>query len=125
MIVLNPTDSTPLYEQITEKLKELIIGGYLKENDKIPSVRELASQLAINPNTIQKAYKQLEFEGYIYARPAKGYFVKIPDNCDGKTPVLVEQLTGIVKELYFLGCSKEKIDKIITEIYKQGGGQND
>ena len=75
MIHLNPTDSRPLYEQITEKLKELIIGGYLKENDKVPSVRELASQLAINPNTIQKAYKQLEADGYIFARPAKGYFV--------------------------------------------------
>ena len=53
MINLNPTDSRPLYEQITEKIKDLIIGGYLKENDKIPSVRELAVSLAINPNTIQ------------------------------------------------------------------------
>ena len=65
MIQLDFGDHRPLYEQICEKIKELIISGVLVENDKIPSVREMAAILAINPNTIQKAYKELENEGYI------------------------------------------------------------
>lgn len=124
MIVLNPKDSRPLHEQITEKVKNLIIGGYLKENDKIPSVRELAAQLAINPNTIQKAYKNLELEGYIFSKPAKGYFVKIPDGANAKIPELTQALAEIIQELYFLGFEKDRLDKIINHYYK-GGDNND
>lgn len=124
MIVLNPKDSRPLHEQITEKVKNLIIGGYLKENNKIPSVRDLASQLAINPNTIQKAYKNLELEGYIFSKPAKGYFVKMPDSANAKIPELTQALAEIVQELYFLGFEKEGLDKIINHYYK-GGENND
>ena len=124
MIVLNPKDSRPLHEQITEKVKNLIIGGYLKENDKIPSVRELAAQLAINPNTIQKAYKNLELEGYIFSKPAKGYFVKIPDGANTKIPELTHALAEIIQELYFLGFEKDRLDKIINHYYK-GGYNND
>ncbi|MDY3927874.1 MAG: GntR family transcriptional regulator [Clostridia bacterium] len=118
MIDLNLTDPRPLYEQITEKMKDLIIGGYLKQEDKMPSVRELAAQLAINPNTIQKAYKQLESEGYIYARPAKGYFVKMPDSKEDKFPPLVEHISDLIRELYFLGYPKEKLYEIIDLYYK-------
>ena len=60
MIQLNYGDVSPIYEQIKQRFKDLIVKGVLKENDKIPSVRELALNLAINPNTIQKAYKELE-----------------------------------------------------------------
>ncbi len=74
MIQLDFSDRRPLYEQIKEKFKELIFTGAMKEQDKIPSVRELASILAINPNTIQRAYKELEEEG-VYLLPAgKGQF---------------------------------------------------
>lgn len=118
MINLNPTDSRPLYEQITEKLKELIIGGYLKENDKVPSVRELAAELAINPNTIQKAYKLLEADGYIFARPAKGYFVKLPEQNTERIPLLLEQMDDIVHELCYLGAKKEELADIIGRYYK-------
>lgn len=117
MIILNPTDSRPLYEQITEKMKDLIIGGYLKDNDKVPSVRELASQLAINPNTIQKAYKQLETDGYIQAKPAKGYFVRIPEINTGRISLLIKQLSDIVHELNYLGFSKNELMNIINEYY--------
>lgn len=120
MIVLNPTDSRPLYEQITEKLKELIIGGFLREEDKFPSVRELAQSLAINPNTIQKAYKQLEGEGYIIARPAKGYFVKSVEKAN---PERIEQLKGqlsdICDELHYLGVHKQEITRIIDSCYQK------
>lgn len=75
MIHLDHGDRRPLYEQIKEKLKELIISGALKEGEKIPSVRELANMLAINPNTIQHALKVLEDEGFIYSQRARGSFV--------------------------------------------------
>lgn len=116
MINLNPTDTRPLYEQITEKYKELIIGGYLKENDKVPSVRELASHLAINPNTIQKAYKNLENDGYIYAKPAKGYFVKAPQINNTRKTELLKQFFDIGNELFFLGCTKDELQKEINKI---------
>ena len=119
MILLNPTDSSPLYEQITQKMKNLIIGGFLKENDKIPSVRELASTLAINPNTIQKAYKQLETEGYIFAKPAKGYFVKVPETNNLRTSALIGQFSDIIHELYFLGYPYDELLKEIGKYYKK------
>ena len=65
MISLNYRDARPIYEQIKNGLKRLIVTGALKEGDKLPSVRSLATELAINPNTIQKAYNELENEGYI------------------------------------------------------------
>ena len=66
MIQLNYRDSKPIYEQIKDGFRKLIITNSLSANEKLPSVRELASGLAINPNTIQKAYRDLESEGYTY-----------------------------------------------------------
>lgn len=119
MINLNPTDSRPLYEQITEKMKDLIIGGYLGENDKFPSVRDLAASLAINPNTIQKAYKLLEADGYIFAKPAKGYFVRLPDKNTSRIELLIKQMSDIVHELNYLGASKSELIDIINQFYEK------
>jgi len=121
MLHLDYGDHRPLYEQIKDKLKQLIISGALKENDKIPSVRELASSLAINPNTIQKAYKYLESEGYIYSQKAKGSFVS-PQNNTAKaadTSCLTENLKQTIRELKFLGMEKDTLLKIAEEIYKE------
>ena len=121
MLKLDFGDHSPLYEQIKDKLKHLIISGVLKENDKIPSVRELASSLAINPNTIQKAYKDLENEGYIYSMKAKGSFVSPRRETakDKDTSHLWESLSQTVGELKFLGIKKETILKMIEEEYKE------
>ena len=121
MLHLDYSDHRPLYEQIKEKLKELIIGGILKEHDKIPSVRELALSLAINPNTIQKAYKDLENEGYIYSQKAKGSFVCPREAAaDEKDMSSIEQsLVSLVKELKFLGKSKEDLITTIENLYKE------
>lgn len=121
MIQLDIGDHRPLYEQIRDKLKEMIIAGLLSENDKIPSVRELAGILAINPNTIQKAYRELEGEGYIYSVKAKGFFVsEIKENGDsGKIAELKEEISPLIKELKFLGYKKEKIFRIIEKIYQE------
>ena len=122
MIQLDFGDRRPLYEQIKDKLKNLIINGVMRENEKIPSVRELATSLAINPNTIQKAYKDLESEGYIYSQKAKGSFV-CPRNTtasDKDISSLRDSLTSIVTELKFLETEKEEIIEIIEKIYKEG-----
>ena len=74
MISLNYRDSRPIYEQIKDGLKKLIVTGGLTADERLPSVRALATQLSINPNTIQRAYNELEGEGYIYSVPGKGSF---------------------------------------------------
>ena len=121
MIQLDMGDHRPLYEQIRDKLKEMIIEGFIDENEKIPSVREMASFLAINPNTIQKAYRELENEGYIYSVKAKGFFVSEIDHTgdSGKISEIKEDIKPLIKELKFLGMKKEKLVRIIEKIYEE------
>ena len=124
MFQLDFKDRRPIYEQIKEKMKFLIIGGAMKEGEKIPSVRELAVSMAINPNTIQKAYKELESEGYIYSVTAKGYFVTPrASTAVGKNAELLAKFSDTVRELMYLGKTKNELSDIINSIYK--GGTND
>lgn len=122
MFKLDYSDGKPIYEQIKDKIKSLIIEGALKKDDRIPSVRELAVSMAINPNTIQKAYKELEFEGYVYSVRAKGVFVSSVENIaeDKDTDRLYKNLEDAVKELYFLGEDKNKVIKTVEKIYERG-----
>ncbi len=120
MFKLDYTTSKPIYEQIKDNIKKLIISGALNENDKLMSVRELAVEMAINPNTIQKAYKELELEGYIYSIMGKGYFVS--QQCkaenDKKLISLNKELAAIIKEMQYFGIEKDDLFKIIDEIYE-------
>ena len=75
MIQINYRDSRPIYEQIKDGIRKLIVQGIMQNNEKLPSVRELATSLTINPNTIQRAYRELEAEGYVYTVKGKGCFV--------------------------------------------------
>jgi GntR family transcriptional regulator len=75
LIQINYHDSRPIYEKVKDSLRQLILSGALPEGDRLPSVRELAVSLTINPNTIQRAYRELEQEGYIVSVPGKGSFV--------------------------------------------------
>ena len=75
MIHLDYRDSRPIYEQVKDSLRRLMVTGVLAPGDKLPSVRSMASQLSINPNTIQRAYRSLEVEGWIATVPGKGCFV--------------------------------------------------
>lgn len=120
MFRLDFGDHRPLYEQIKDKIKELIISGALKEGDKIPSVRELAAVLAINPNTIQKAYKDLETEGYIYSQRAKGSFVSPKSEAAAaeKTEKLYEKLDEVIKEMAYLKIDLAKINERVDKTYK-------
>ena len=108
-----------VYEQIKEKFKELIISGAMTENDKIPSVRELAATLAINPNTIQKAYKDLENEGYIYSQRARGSFVA-PQSAvvqRTKNEELYERLDSLLQEIFFCGIGCDEVMKHVRCVY--------
>lgn len=75
MFTLNPRDGRPIYEQIKENFQRLILSGAMQPGDKMPSVRQMANQLAINPNTLQRAYAELEGEGYLISQPGRGSFV--------------------------------------------------
>ena len=120
MITLDFRDSRPVYEQICEKIKNLIVSGVIKSGDKIMSVRDMAAALTINPNTIVKAYKQLEQEGYIYSIQGRGYFVAEKSFARSSTKIetLTENTKTALKELCFLGVKKEEISKIIEDIWK-------
>lgn len=116
MIAINYRDPRPIYEQVKLGLRRLIATGVLSPNDKMPSVRELSAQLAINPNTVQRAYRELEAEGYIYSVPGKGSFVN-PD-CKPDTArinAVQQQLDEAVAELLELGISKEQLISHIME----------
>ena len=112
MILLDYRDSRPIYEQVQDGLRKLMVSGVLREGEKLPSVRALASQLAINPNTIQRAYEALEREGYVYSIGGKGSFVAPRREVDdGRKEELLKQLDAAVKELRFLGVTREELIK--------------
>lgn len=123
MFQLDFRDRRPLYEQIKEKMKTLIISGVLKPDERIPSVRELAQSLTVNPNTVQKAYKDLETEGFIYSIRAKGNFVT-PRNHSVYHPrreELLRELKKNVAELMYLNEPMEQLIDIIHATYEKGG----
>lgn len=118
MINLNYRDSRPIYEQIKDSIVNLTISGVLSTDDKLPSVRELATQLAINPNTIQRAYRELETSGYIYSIPGKGSFIAENDATGKKIEALFKRLEDCISELKHLGVSQETI---ISRLIEEGG----
>ena len=116
MISLNYRDSRPIYEQIKDGLKKLIVTGALAPGEKLPSVRALATQLSINPNTIQRAYNELEGEGYIYSIHGKGSFAA--DHADpGETrkQELREKIREMAAELRYLGTGEEELLALVKE----------
>jgi GntR family transcriptional regulator len=121
MISLDYRDSKSIYEQIVMGFRELIVNGILKTDEQLPSVRELSISLTVNPNTVQKAYKQLETDGYIYSIKGKGNFVSTASvvKSNQKTEELYETLKKTISELMFLGESNEKIRDMVSEIYSK------
>ncbi|NLU49369.1 MAG: GntR family transcriptional regulator [Syntrophomonadaceae bacterium] len=122
MFQLDFRDRRPLYEQIKERIKTLIISGVLKPDERIPSVRELAQSLTVNPNTIQKAYKDLETEGFIYSIRAKGSFVTPLDRSvqHPRREELLRELERNVAELMYLNEPMEHLIDLIHAIYEKG-----
>ena len=113
MISLNYRASRPIYEQIRDELRKLIVSGALATDEKLPSVRALAAQLAINPNTIQRAYNELEAEGYIYSVPGKGSFAAAGGGeRQRRIRELTQQLKPVLEEMKTLGCTQEDLLQI-------------
>lgn len=107
----------PIYEQIIDNYKQLITCGALKADDKVPSVREMAKVLTVNPNTIQKAYRELENQGYIYTVIGQGSFIasKHMESNQKEIDALYKTLKTVVRELVYLGEDKNKIIFVIQE----------
>ena len=122
MIQLNYRDTRPIYEQIKDAFRRLIISGAMPPDEKLPSVRSLATELSINPNTIQRAYNDLESEGYVYSVAGKGSFVNGERSGeDARVKELKEELKNTAKELLFLGVSKEELLEIIERLNNTEG----
>ncbi len=116
MININFRDSRPIYEQVKTTLRKLIVSGAMSPDEKLPSVRELASQLVINPNTIQRAYRELEQEGYIISIPGKGSYANLSAQVDeGRKKELLTAMDEIVAELLYLGVTPDELDRRIRE----------
>ena len=110
MISINFRDARPIYEQVRDGFRQLILSGVLTADSKLPSVRELAGELAINPNTIQRAYRELEQEGYIVSVPGKGSFVRQDDTAaQARRLELLERWDKLTEELRVLGVSDEEL----------------
>ena len=116
MIVLDLKDSRPLYEQIVERLQHLILCGALPEDEKLPSVRNLAMELSINPNTIQKAYGELEREGFIYSVKGRGNFVSASSGLkERRKEELKMQILSLVNEGESLGLTREEVIEMLQK----------
>ena len=116
MLLLNYRDSRPIYGQIKDGLRRLIVTGALAAGEKLPSVRSLATDLAINPNTIHRAYGELESEGYIYSVPGKGSFAApVQAPLEIRRMELFQKLRELIVELRYLGVSDEEIIALVKE----------
>ena len=120
MIVLDYRDRRPLYEQVTEKLEELMFSGVLLPDSCLPSVRSMATELSINPNTIQRAYAELERQGYIYSIQGKGSFVSDGRYlAEGIRKDWEKQFDAAIEEGLRIGVSYQDMIKILEE--REGG----
>lgn len=123
MIVIDYKDNRPLYEQIVERFQVLIERGVLKPEDQMPSVRSLAMELSINPNTIQKAYAELERRGYIYTVKGRGNFVSYDEELKAKRrSQQLEVFQQKAMQAMESGVTKDELLQIVEEVFKKEGG---
>ncbi|WHY92318.1 GntR family transcriptional regulator [Neobacillus cucumis] len=129
MFELDIRSRKPIYEQLVDKVKELIMNEVVKPDEQLPSVRALATELSINPNTIQKAYRELETQGFIYSIKGKGSFVS-PNNQmkdNEKIAGVKKELEKLIIEALYLGIQAREIIELIEDLdaSKGGGESND
>lgn len=122
MIQIDNRSRVPIYEQIINSIKQLTVAGILKPGEKLPSVRELSRQMTINPNTIQKAYLELERQGLIYVERGKGTFISEniqATNKEEKMNILYEKIKHILVECIYLGMEKKDLVEAIEKAYDE------
>ena len=118
MVHLDYRDARPIYAQIADSYREQIVAGVLDAGEKLPSVRELAVQLLINPNTIQRAYRQLEAEGWIATVPGKGCFVcGLPEYTEEQRMELLTAFDKSVAALIRVGMTRADL---IARLQEEG-----
>ncbi|NBK97069.1 MAG: GntR family transcriptional regulator [Erysipelotrichia bacterium] len=120
MFVIKQSSKQPIFEQIVEQVIHFISINVLKPEDKLPSVRTLAQDLKVNPNTIVKAYSELENKGIIISSYKRGYFVANKDVKDEWKQREIEELKGKLKKVKELKVSKKDVVEIVNEIYQEG-----
>ena len=120
MVTINYKDGRPFYEQVKEDLRRLVVSGVLRPGDKLPSVRELAGQLAINPNTIQRAYRELEAGGLIYTVAGRGAFAA-PGTAaaDRRREELLVQWRQTTRELMGLDTDLSRLRAELEQVYRE------
>ncbi len=120
MFSIDLTSRIPIYEQIYQKIVNLIINGTLAENDQLPSVRSLAKSTGVNPNTVSKAYQELERNGVIYSVPGRGSFVSAQNYDEFRKKVLTD-FDSTVNEAFEKGISPEDLKARINNLYLSYG----
>ena len=122
MILLDYRDKRPIYEQVVDKLERLIVGGALVADTKMPSVRSLAVELSVNPNTIQRAYMMLEQAGYLYTISGRGNFVAPESEWRGSK---VQEMVKECREKLLLakeaGVTREQLLNLVNTIFEEAG----
>ncbi len=123
IIVVDLRNPKPIYEQIKDNIKQLIVTGALKQDEKLPSVRELAQTTSINPNTIQKAYRDLESDGFIYTVAGRGNFVVPSPEAPNSKRIeeLYDTIRDAINELIYFGVPKSDILAAVHDVIPQGG----
>ena len=123
MIQIDYANSESIYVQVKENIKKLILTGSLEPDEMLPSVRSLASSLAINVNTVLRAYKELEMEGYIYSVQGKGNFVSNNIKLKEKSVEdFKEKLAKFIKEATYINITEDEFIELVKELYKNGRG---
>ncbi len=116
MVHLDYRDARPIYTQIADGFREQILSGVLADGERLPSVRELAMELTINPNTIQRAYRELEMQGWIASVPGKGSFVRgIPNTPSQEQRTLLNDFDRITASLLRLGMTRQELAARLQE----------
>jgi len=122
MFLVNPKSKQPIYEQLVEQLRKQLFLGVVCAGQALPSVRQLATELGINPNTIQKAYRRMEAEGMIISVPGKGSFISddLADMLKKQRDEQLEKTRAQLRICREMGLDKETIEKLADEVYKEG-----
>ena len=122
MLQLDLKSRKSIYEQVKDQLKEQIMTGQMATGDKLPSVRELSKSITVNPNTVQKAYRELERQGYVYTTSGVGTFVADRSEIHADLPALQkaqENLDDAFRQLLFLGIGYEKAKNLTMQIIER------
>lgn len=118
MILIDYRDRRPIYEQVVEKMADLMIRGILPQDSQLPSVRSLATDLAINPNTIQRAYVELERQGYIYSVKGKGSYVAENHQIREKNrQEVLKSLEALVEKAEAAGVTMLEFQEAVIQMY--------